>query len=65
MASWPPAHRDDARPGNLCGWADLDDVVTALESGNTYVNAHTNDGVAPPDTGPGDFPGGEIRGQNF
>jgi hypothetical protein len=24
---------------------------------------HTNDGVAPPDTGPGDFPGGEIRGQ--
>lgn len=52
-------------PGNLCGWADLDDVVTALESGNTYVNVHTNDGVAPPDTGPGDFPGGEIRGQNF
>jgi hypothetical protein len=24
---------------------------------------HTNDGVAPPNTGPGDFPGGEIRGQ--
>src|SRR5205807_7617422 len=24
---------------------------------------HTNDGMAPPNTGPGDFPGGEIRGQ--
>jgi hypothetical protein len=24
---------------------------------------HTNDGVAPANTGPGDFPGGEIRGQ--
>jgi hypothetical protein len=24
---------------------------------------HTNDGVPPTDTGPGDFPGGEIRGQ--
>jgi hypothetical protein len=52
-------------PGNACGWVDLDDVVTALESGNTYVNVHTSDGVAPADTGPGDFPGGEIRGQNF
>jgi hypothetical protein len=40
-------------------------VVIALESGNTYVNVHTNDRVAPPDTGLGDFPGGEIRGQNF
>jgi hypothetical protein len=49
--------------GNGCGWADLDDVVAAMLSGNTYVNVHTNDGVAPPNTGPGDFPGGEIRGQ--
>jgi len=24
---------------------------------------HTNDGVAPTNTGPGDFPGGEIRDQ--
>ena len=52
-------------PGNGCGWADLDAVVAALESGNAYVNVHTNDGVAPIDTGPGDFPGGEIRGQVF
>ena len=29
--------------------------------GNAYVNVHTNDGVAPANTGPGDFPGGEIR----
>ena len=49
--------------GNACGWADLAAVLAALNSGNAYVNVHTNDGVAPPNTGPGDFPGGEIRGQ--
>jgi hypothetical protein len=49
--------------GNACGWLTLADVVAAMESGNTYVNVHTNDGVAPTNTGPGDFPGGEIRGQ--
>jgi len=41
----------------------LSDFLAALEAGNTYVNVHTNDGVAPTNTGPGDFPGGEIRGQ--
>jgi|SRR5215207_6421354 len=50
-------------PGNACGWADLAAVLAAMNSGNTYVNVHTNDGVAPTNTGPGDFPGGEIRGQ--
>jgi hypothetical protein len=50
-------------PGNACGWTDLAAVLAAMDSGNTYVNVHTNDGVAPPNTGPGDFPGGEIRGQ--
>ena len=50
-------------PGNACGWTDLAAVLAAMESGATYVNVHTNDGVAPPNTGPGDFPGGEIRGQ--
>jgi CHRD domain len=50
-------------PGNACGWTDLAAVLAAMASGNTYVNVHTNDGVAPADTGPGDFPGGEIRGQ--
>ena len=52
-----------ADPGNACGWTDLASVLAAIESGNTYVNVHTNDGVAPINTGPGDFPGGEIRGQ--
>ena len=50
-------------PGNGCGWTDLAAVVAAITSNNAYVNVHTNDGVAPPNTGPGDFPGGEIRGQ--
>jgi CHRD domain len=50
-------------PGNACGWTDLAAVLAAINSGDTYVNVHTNDGVAPTNTGPGDFPGGEIRGQ--
>lgn len=49
--------------GNTCGWATLADVVAALRSGDTYVNVHTNDGVDPGNTGPGDFQSGEIRGQ--
>jgi len=49
--------------GNACGWTDLAAVLAALGSGATYVNVHTDDAVAPPNTGPGDFPGGEIRGQ--
>ena len=38
-------------------------LLSQMSNGNTYVNVHTNDGVAPTNTGPGDFPGGEIRGQ--
>jgi CHRD domain len=38
-------------------------LLDAIRAGLTYVNAHTNDGVDGPNTGPGDFPGGEIRGQ--
>jgi hypothetical protein len=41
----------------------LSDLIAAISAGNTYVNIHTDDGVAPPNTGPGDFPGGEVRGQ--
>jgi hypothetical protein len=41
----------------------LSDLLTAVETGNAYVNVHTNDGVDGVNTGPGDFPGGEIRGQ--
>jgi hypothetical protein len=39
------------------------EVLEKIRSGNAYVNVHTNDGVAPTNTGPGDFPGGEVRGQ--
>lgn len=38
-------------------------LIALIESGEAYVNVHTNDGVDPPNTGPGDFPAGEIRGQ--
>lgn len=48
--------------GPLAGM-DFSVLVAAMRAGGTYVNAHTNDGVAPANTGPGDFPGGEIRGQ--
>ena len=41
----------------------LSDLLAAIEAGNAYVNVHTNDGVAPINTGPGDIPGGEVRGQ--
>ena len=48
--------------GQLAG-EPMSALVDAMQSGNAYVNVHTNDGVAPTNTGPGDFPGGEIRGQ--
>src|SRR6266542_1067248 len=38
-------------------------LLAAIRAGLTYVNVHTNDFVAPTNTGPGDFPGGEIRCQ--
>lgn len=41
----------------------FDSLVSAIRAGNAYVNVHTNDGVEPPGTGPGDIPSGEIRGQ--
>ncbi len=48
--------------GPLAG-QPLSALLDAIAAGNTYVNVHTNDGVDPTNTGPGDFPGGEIRGQ--
>jgi len=48
--------------GPLAG-QPLSALVSDLSTGNAYVNVHTNDGVDPANTGPGDFPGGEIRGQ--
>jgi CHRD domain len=49
--------------GPLAG-APFSALIEALNSGTAYVNVHTNDGVPPAGTGPGDLPGGEIRG-NF
>ena len=48
--------------GPLAGMS-LSVLLAAMTDGGTYANVHTNDGVAPTNTGPGDFPGGEIRGQ--
>jgi hypothetical protein len=48
--------------GPLAGLT-MADLIAAMQAGNAYVNVHTNDGVAPTNTGPGDFPGGEVRGQ--
>lgn len=48
---------------NTLAGKPMADLVAAIAAGNAYVNVHTNDGVAPANTGPGDFPGGEIRGQ--
>jgi hypothetical protein len=48
--------------GPLAG-QPLSALLADLRAGNAYVNVHTNDGIAPTNTGPGDFPGGEIRGQ--
>src|SRR5262245_9038864 len=39
----------------------FEQLLADMRSGNAYVNLHTNDGVDDVNTGPGDFPGGEIR----
>lgn len=48
--------------GTLAGHS-ISELVSQMLAGGAYVNVHTDDGVDPPNTGPGDFPGGEIRGQ--
>jgi hypothetical protein len=48
--------------GPLAGHA-FSELLDAIRSGGAYVNVHTNDGVGDINTGAGDFPGGEIRGQ--
>jgi hypothetical protein len=37
-------------------------VAALMDSGQAYVNVHTNDGIGASNSGPGDFPGGEVRG---
>lgn len=41
----------------------LDELLEQIESANAYCNVHTNDGADPPNSGPGDYRLGEIRGQ--
>lgn len=41
----------------------LDSLLALMRNGNAYVNVHTNDGIPPAGTGPGDLAAGEIRGQ--
>ena len=47
--------------GPLAG-QPLSALIAQMDGGNAYLNFHTNDGVGATNTGPGDFPGGEIRG---
>ena len=40
-----------------------DSVLVHMRAGNAYVNIHTSDASLPGNNTPGDYPGGEIRGQ--
>jgi len=41
-----------------------DQMIALMRTGGAYVNVHTTDPTKTThNTGPGDFPGGEIRGQ--
>jgi hypothetical protein len=48
---------------NQLAGKSMADFVALIKAGGAYVNVHTNDGVTPTNTGPGDYPGGELRGQ--
>jgi hypothetical protein len=41
----------------------LSDLIRLIRLDSAYANVHTDDGLDGLNTGPGDFPGGEIRGQ--
>lgn len=51
-----------AAPNASVTW---DDMINLMKTGGAYVNIHTNNTANDPtnNTGPGDFPAGEIRGQ--
>ena len=57
------AQNNAACPLATAGQPTFAEVLEKIRGGNAYANVHTNDGVAPTNTGPGDFPGGEVRGQ--
>jgi len=48
--------------GPLAG-ADLEELLEQVRAGSAYINIHSNDGQDPPNSGPGDYRLGEIRGQ--
>jgi hypothetical protein len=48
--------------GSMKG-APLSDLLEMFAEGNAYINVHTSDGMDPPNSGPGDYRLGEIRGQ--
>jgi hypothetical protein len=50
-------------PGSAIGGGPNMPLLNAMRAGLTYVNVHTSAGPGPANTGPGNFPGGEIRGQ--
>lgn len=52
-------------PGSPNQAVTFDDVLQLMRIGGAYVNVHTNNTANDPtnNTGPGDFPAGEIRGQ--
>jgi CHRD domain-containing protein len=52
-----------AYPATAPQGVTFDNLLERMRAGTVYVNVHTNDNVAPIDTGQGDFPNGEIRGQ--
>lgn len=55
----------DITAANLTGplvGQSLSALLDAINSGNAYVNVHTNDGVGDTNTAPGDFQAGEVRG---
>jgi len=41
----------------------IQDLLNEMSANHTYVNVHSDDGTGAANTGPGDFPDGEIRGQ--
>lgn len=48
--------------GPMAG-ASLEELLEHFRDGNAYCNVHTNDGLEPMNSGPGDYRLGEIRGQ--
>jgi hypothetical protein len=53
---------EDDLVGPLAG-QEFTTLVDTMLAGNADVDVHTDDGVAPGGSGPGDLPAGEVRGQ--